>query len=76
MIRSYHRWLALRERNTLKKGSLYSASTDDILDDMEVWFQEPRSILKDVLGAWDGTAESVGENSANFSKNKSLAQTC
>lgn len=61
MIRSYHRWLALRERNTLKKGSLYSASTDDILEAMEKMFKEPRAHLKDVLGAWDGTPESVGE---------------
>lgn len=61
MIRSYHRWLALRERNTLKNGSLYSASTDDILDAMEKMFKEPRAHLKDVLGAWDGTPESVGE---------------
>ena len=76
MVRSYHTWLALRERRTLAKGSLLSASTDDILDDMGVWFQEPRSILKDVLGAWDGTPESVGEKSANLSKNKPLAQTC
>lgn len=61
MIRSYHRWLALRERNTLRKGSLYSASTDDILDAMEKMFKEPRAHLKDVLGAWNGTPESVGE---------------
>lgn len=58
---TYHRWLQIRERNTLKEGSLYSASTEDILDDMEKMFKKPRAFLRDVLGAWDGTPESIGE---------------
>lgn len=61
MIRSYHRWLAIQEKNTLAGVPGYSASTDDILDKMEAFFNEPRSHLKEVLGAWDGTPESVGE---------------
>ena len=61
MYKSYHRWLTIRERNVLKGCPGYSANTDDILDDMEDWFKEPRSHLKEVLGAWDGTPESVGE---------------
>ena len=61
MIRSYHRWLAIQEKNTLAGVPGYSASTDDILDKMEAFFNEPRANLKEVLGAWDGTPESVGE---------------
>lgn len=61
MIRSYHRWLAIQEKNTLRGVPGYSPSTDDILDKMEEFFKEPRSHLKEVLGAWDGTPESVGE---------------
>lgn len=61
MIRSYHRWLAIQEKNTLRGVPGYSPSTDDILDKMEAFFNEPRSHLKEVLGAWDGTPESVGE---------------
>lgn len=61
MIRSYHSWLSIQEKNTLRGVPGYSASTDDILDKMEAFFKEPRSHLKEVLGAWDGTPESVGE---------------
>lgn len=61
MIRSYHRWLALQEERVLRGMLGYSANTDDLLDKMEDYFKEPRTHLKEVLGAWDGTPESVGE---------------
>ena len=61
MIRSYHRWLALQEERVLRGMLGYSANTDDLLDKMEEYFKEPRAHLKEVLGAWDGTPESVGE---------------
>lgn len=61
MYKSYHRWLAIQEKNTLNGVPGYSASTDDILDKMEEWFKEPRAHLKEVLCAWDGSPESVGE---------------
>lgn len=61
MIRSYHRWLALQEERVLRGMLGYSANTDDLLDKMEDYFKEPRAHLKEVLGAWDGTPESVGE---------------
>ena len=61
MIRSYHRWLALQEERVLRGMLGYSANTDDLLDKMEDYFKEPRPHLKEVLGAWDGTPESVGE---------------
>ncbi len=61
MYRSYHRWLLRQEQNVLRGVPGSSASTDDLLDKMEDWFKEPRAHLKEVLGAWDGTAESVGE---------------
>lgn len=61
MIRSYHRWLARQENNTLCGVPGYNPSTDDILDKMEAFFNEPRSHLKDVLDPWDRTPESVGE---------------
>ncbi len=61
MIKSYHRWLLSQEENVLRGVPGSSASTDDLLDRMEDWFKEPRANLKEVLGAWDGTPESVGE---------------
>lgn len=61
MIRSYHRWLSLQEERVLRGMLGYSANTDDLLDKMEDYFKEPRAHLKEVLGAWDGTPESVGE---------------
>ena len=61
MIRSYHRWLALQEERVLRGMLGYSANTDYLLDKMEDYFKEPRAHLKEVLGAWDGTPESVGE---------------
>lgn len=61
MIRSYHRWLVLQEERVLRGMLGYSPNTDDLLDKMEEYFKEPRVHLKEVLGAWDGTPESVGE---------------
>ncbi|BDU12117.1 hypothetical protein [Escherichia phage phiWec190] len=61
MIRSYHRWLVLQEERVLRGMLGYSPNTDDLLDKMEEYFKEPRAHLKEVLGAWDGTPESVGE---------------
>lgn len=61
MIRSYHRWLVRQEQNVLREVPGSSPHTDDLLDKMEDWFKEPRDHLKEVLGAWDGTPESVGE---------------
>lgn len=61
MYKSYHRWLAIQEKNTLNGVPGYSPNTDDILDKMEEWFKEPRAHLKEVLCAWDGSPESVGE---------------
>lgn len=61
MIRSYHRWLILQEERVLRGVLGYSPNTDDLLDKMEEYFKEPRAHLKEVLGAWDGTPESVGE---------------
>lgn len=61
MIRSYHRWLVLQEERVLRGMLGYSPNTDDLLDKMEEYFKEPRAHLKGVLGAWDGTPESVGE---------------
>lgn len=61
MRQSYHRWLTIYEKDCLRPGSLKSASTEDILDSMESFFQQPRAHLKEVVGAWDGTPESVGE---------------
>lgn len=62
MKKSYHRWL----QSYYKKCSLsipgYTYDTDEILDEMEEWFKEPRDHLANILMAWDGTAPSVGEH--------------
>lgn len=61
VIKGYHRWL----QGYCKKCALgvpgYSYDTDEILDEMEHWFKEPRDILANILMAWDGTPASVGE---------------
>ena len=58
---TYHRWLQHYERNYNDGKVGYSSNTDDILDAMVCFFNQPRSVLKEVIGAWDGTSESIGE---------------
>lgn len=57
--KTYHRWL----ESYIKKCELgvpsYTYDTDEILDEMEVWFKEPRELLENILMAWDGTAQSI-----------------
>lgn len=58
-VKNYHRWL----ESYLKKCELgvlgYTYDTDEILDEMEVWFKDPRELLENILMAWDGTAQSI-----------------
>lgn len=58
---TYHKWLSIYWNRADANTIGYSVSTDDILDEMVEYFGEKRSVLKDVIGAWDGSAESIGE---------------
>ena len=61
MRRSYHSWLDYQRRSVERGDPAASSSTDDLLNKMVEYFSEPRDHLREVIGAWDGTPESVGE---------------
>ncbi|QBQ80193.1 hypothetical protein HOV53_gp040 [Escherichia phage vB_EcoM_Schickermooser] len=50
-VKNYHHWL----ESYIKKCELgvpgYTYDTDEILDEMEVWFKEPRELLANILMA-------------------------
>lgn len=61
MRKSYHHWLLNQQKSFERGDPSATASTDELLDKMEDFFKEPRHVLKEIIGAWDGTPESVGE---------------
>lgn len=59
---TYHRWLLFKEKEAKRGVPGASISTDDLLDDMMERFKDvDREFLKEIIGAWDGTPESIGE---------------
>lgn len=58
---TYHRWLLFKEKEAKRGVPGASISTEDLLDDMVERFGGSRSHLKEIIAAWDGTPESIGE---------------
>lgn len=58
---TYHRWLTIYFQRVERNEPGVSPSTEDIVEAMSNYFGVKRSVAMDVIGAWDGSAESIGE---------------
>lgn len=58
---TYHKWLTIYFERVERKEPGVSPSTDDIVEAMSKYFGVKRSTAMDIIGAWDGSAESIGE---------------